>query len=517
MSTSFEDLGLAPELVEALASEGIETPTPLQEAALPVVRRGNNLLVSAGPGAGTLVTYGAALLDRIQPRDATSGPEVLVLVPFAKGASNLAESLSRLGTVTGHGIAALGSHWLMPERAQILFATPGDLLGLVERSAIELGEVLAVVIDGAATIQAVAGLDTVAAILDCLPAEAQRIVLSLPTTSEVEAFASRHAKRLVHIPPRSLEGDEAVPPRGALAYRVVDEMTETGALDLVAELLGDGSAQHVLLFVRSDDRAADVGDFLTLYGYVAGAPGDEDAPVWLGVDEVELLPLMEKTEQLAVISVDVPSGPDSLDRRHGRGRGGHVLVRPRELAHLKDVAARTGFGVTSSAAPGEDRIADDLIATVEAVEKAMEEEDVSAYLLVLESLFQEHDPAEIAAAAVALLRKKRSSAPSEPALSTKAPASWVKLYVSLGRKDEAGPGDIVGAIAGEAGVDASKIGRIDVKESFSVVEVRTEIAEKVIQALNGTTVRGRSVRVDYDRGGPRGGRERPSKRHSQPK
>ena len=64
---SFEELGLAPELVVALGSEGVEEPTPFQGAAIPVIRRGNNLLGRAGPGAGTLVAYGAALLDRLEP------------------------------------------------------------------------------------------------------------------------------------------------------------------------------------------------------------------------------------------------------------------------------------------------------------------------------------------------------------------------------------------------------------------------------------------------------------------
>ena len=63
---SFEGLGLGPELVEALTSEGVEEPTPFQTAAIPVIRRGNNLLGRAGPGAGTLVAYGAALLDRLE-------------------------------------------------------------------------------------------------------------------------------------------------------------------------------------------------------------------------------------------------------------------------------------------------------------------------------------------------------------------------------------------------------------------------------------------------------------------
>jgi ATP-dependent RNA helicase DeaD len=75
----------------------------------------------------------------------------------------------------------------------------------------------------------------------------------------------------------------------------------------------------------------------------------------------------------------------------------------------------------------------------------------------------------------------------------------VKLFVSLGERDGLRTGDLVGAITGEAGIEGSQIGRIDLRDTFSLVEVDAEVAEKVIRSLNGVTVKGRSVRVDLDR------------------
>ncbi|HSR42569.1 MAG TPA: DEAD/DEAH box helicase, partial [Longimicrobiales bacterium] len=336
---SFEELGLGPELVEALAAEGIERPTPFQEAALPVIRRGNNLVGAAGPGAGTLVAYGAGLLDRMDP--AGTGLRALVVVPFAAGARRLAVSLGRLATLTGHSVAALGSPWALPERADVLFATPADLLARIGRSDLELAELQALVLDGVSTLQSVAGPEALEAVLESVPSGAQRVFLSLPLTAGVEDLAERHARRAVHVPPRSVHGRPTdVPDRGQVGYRVVDELGDEAVLALVSELLDSGRARHLALFVRSEDRAADLGDHLTLHGYVAGAPGDPDVPVWLAVDELEALPALEAAEELEVVSVDVPAGPDALDRRHGGGRGGMVLVLARELSHLKDVAAR---------------------------------------------------------------------------------------------------------------------------------------------------------------------------------
>ena len=80
---SFEDLGLTPELVEALAADGLEQPTSLQAAALPVIRRANNLFLAAGPGSGVTVAWGAALLDRVEGEGDT--PRVVVLTPSRIG------------------------------------------------------------------------------------------------------------------------------------------------------------------------------------------------------------------------------------------------------------------------------------------------------------------------------------------------------------------------------------------------------------------------------------------------
>jgi ATP-dependent RNA helicase DeaD len=73
------------------------------------------------------------------------------------------------------------------------------------------------------------------------------------------------------------------------------------------------------------------------------------------------------------------------------------------------------------------------------------------------------------------------------------------LFISAGQRDGLRPADLVGAIAGEAGLTGDRIGRIEIRESFTVAEVEAAAADKVIRALNGTTLRGRSVRVDYDR------------------
>jgi ATP-dependent RNA helicase DeaD len=527
VSGSFQELGLDPALDDALAALGFESPTPLQEQAIPVLRRENDATLAAGPGAGTLLAWGAPLLDRIPEEDAGS-PAAVAVVPDRETARRRAESLARLAAFTGHHVAALGSIWASPESAHVVFGTPGDLLGAVQEARLDLSGLTAFVVDGGAAVETRAGLREVLTLLETLDGGVQRILVSLPVSPALEELADAHLRRAVTLPPSSVSHDaEASPDRGVLRYRVVSPPREAAVLVHVARSLEEG-ARHVLVFVRDEDRAADLGDDLELHGFPAGAPGDPGTPVWMGVGELDALRAVSDWEGVEVVSADVPAGPDALDRRHGGERGGILLVLPRELAHLRDVAWRTGYRLQAHPLPPETRVSDDLVDTLDRLERALAREDVAPYLVILETLFEEHDPAEVAAAAVALLRRRPDAAggatsakagrATDSAPSSGAPTTWTRLYLSVGSRDGAGPGDLLGAIIGEADVDGDQVGRIDLRESFSIVEVQSPVAEQVIEALNGTTVRGRSVRADYDRGskerarGAAGGRDRGSGR-----
>ncbi|MEK9507348.1 DEAD/DEAH box helicase [Gemmatimonadota bacterium Y43] len=518
---SFEELNLAPELVEALAAEGIERPTALQSAAIPVVQRGHNLVAAAAPGAGVLVAVGAPLLGRLEAVEGR--PVGLILTPTADRARALAEALGRIAMATGHRVAALGAPWALPERASILIATPADLLAGLAESTLTLEGVEALVVDGAAILEQLGALADLEAVAEALPSESQRVIVSLPITPAVRDFADRHARRSVTVPPQDAEGaGDAVPARGTVAVRVVSGEKEEEAAALAHDLLTD-DVRHLVVFVRSEDVAADLGDRLALRGFGVGPAGTEDAPVWLVVDDLEGRQALDALDDDtgAAISYDAPADPDALDRRHGGGHGGTILAEPREAAHLRDVAARTGYRLDFQATrTGPRPTGGGLQALLARVESALATHDVDAYEIVLEPLFQRHGPAAVAAAALALLRAstpERSSAPAERASAAvpEGSAPYARLFVSLGSKDGVKPGDLVGAITGEAGIQGEEIGRIDIRETFSRVDVMRGVADKVIAALNGTTVRGRAVRVDLDRserGGGRGSGDRPGGR-----
>ena len=288
-------------------------------------------------------------------------------------------------------------------------------------------------------------------------------------------------------------------------------------LSVVDDVLSEG-ARHVLLYCGTEDRAADVGDYLTLHGFVAGAPGDADVPVWLAVDALEAREAASAATECIVVSADCPTDPDTLDRRHSVGmEGGVVVLVPREVAHLRALSKRTGYTVTPF--PPKPTEVASITALRQRVVDALGDERAAPYLLVLEPLLVDHDPAEVAAAALWLLDSGRtrdgaSSAPqpSAPQSASTPTPSWAKLFVSVGERDGLEKGDLLGAITGESGVRGDSVGRIDIKQSHSLVEVHDTVAAQVIRAINGTTIRGRAVRADFDRPRKSGPSRRPGPR-----
>lgn len=511
---SFQDLGLSPELVDLLAAEGIDFPTPVQEDAIPVIRRGNNLVLRAGPGSGILVAYGVALLDRLEPEG--PGPLALVATPTRERAAALAESLARLARYSETLVASLDRGWAVPERAHVLFATPGDFMDAVRGSRIKLEGVEALVVDGAAGLRDPGGIDELETLVEVVPSSCQRVLVSLPLTDEAEAFAEQHMRRAVRVPPDSGSQDDRAPRRGEVGYRVVGEPREAAAIGSVARLLEAGH-RHVAVFLSSEDRAADLGDHLTLHGFRAGAPGDESPPVWLAVDDLALrrrLQEMDDSSSVATLSVDVPHGPDSLDRRHGAGGESVVLTLSREVPHLKEIARTSGYGLVPAPEPATPGIARELEELRSRIRRGLADESLAPWHLVLEPLFEEHAPAEVASALAAVLHRRSRDAgtePSGPAGTGTPPGAareraWVRLFLSVGKKDGVGPGDLLGAVTGEARIEGARVGKIEIRDSYSLVEVDQKVAGTVIEALNGVTIKGRSVRADYDRG--RGGRGR---------
>src|SRR6266568_4141169 len=127
----------------------------------------------------------------------------------------------------------------------------------------------------------------------------------------------------------------------------------------------------------------------------------------------------------------------------------------------------------------------------------LETENIEPELALLTPLLERYDPAEVAAALLRMSQRPSATGGSPPA--TAAAPGRTKIFVNVGKKDRAGPKDLVGALIREVGLEKTALGKIEVREAFSVVEVAAGEAERVVRGLTGVTIRGRRVAARLDR------------------
>ncbi len=347
-----------------------------------------------------------------------------------------------------HAVTGLGrtAALLKEGRVGVLAGSPADLAALVTRSALKLDTLETLVIAWPESFSA--ELDT---LLGEAP-EARRVILSWDPHGLTD-FIERHARRA------EIVGD--IP------------------LDSSARPLGPvASARYAV--VPAARRALAVRDVLDAVRSVrpyVWKGGDVTAPAELPDAVVATtLPTREELRLLAAIAQPL------------------VVALASQIPYLKSIASLSPFALPSAADRAQDRGA----ALRAAISARLTQSDVDAELAVLAPLFEEHDPALVAGALLAISRQP--SAVSQPSPVASPQSGWAKVFVTVGTKDRASAKDLVGALIKEVGLQKGQIGKIDVRETFSLVEVSPDAADEAVRRLSGVSIRGRRVTARPDRG-----------------
>lgn len=508
---TFDDLNIVPELVRGAQDLGWRAPAGLQKDVTPVIRRGNNVVVLGSAGSGAVGAYGLGVLDRLSRAGREPGdPLALVLVPDAHASEAVALSLARLAGPSHLLVRALGTGWASAP-THLLVAGVEAALAAVGSSELKLDRLEALVIDGADLLLGTPQWPQLETLVDAVPAQAQRVLVTGRFDDAIDRFVDGHVRKAMTIPPRS-EAEEPPAEGAAVQYAVVMEADKPA---VAVQLLAEMDEDQLAVVCRSADRVEMVRSELRARGSLGEGSTDSRVLI-LAREEAD-----QRSIQAGVLSYDVPFDSGELEALH-RG-GGAVLVTPRERAHLVRIGRRAGIPIRGVPVPTPPETA------VQALRdriRAAARGDLTPELAVLEPLLAELPAAEVAAAAIYLVREAAPGSGETPPSPSTGPAartgtvaaapppdagSWVRLFLGIGHRDDVGPGDILGAITGEAGVSGDRVGRIEIRDSHSTVEVASAVATTVIQALNGRSLKGRSLRVDYDRKGrsdrgERGGR-----------
>ena len=550
MTPNFADLGLVPALVGALTALGYEEPTPIQREAIPPLLGGRDLLGQAATGTGKTAAFALPLLQRLPagPPPA-SRPALLVLVPTRELAMQVAEAFHRYGRALGACVVPIygGQPFDQQIRAlrrgvHVVVATPGRAIDHLKRGTLDLAGVTAMVLDEADEMLDMGFADELEQILDAAPAERQTALFSATLPPRIAAIAERHLRDPVRVLIAREKAESGVMPRVRQTAYMLPRAHKVAALGRVLDLEAPTLA---LIFCRTRTEVDVLTETLAARGYRAealhGGMSQEQRDRVMKRARAGTLDLLVATDVAArgldidqlthVVNFDVPASPGAYVHRIGRtGRAGRegvaiTFAEPREHRLLRNIEQVTKQRIEVATVPTAlDVRARRLDVTRASIRDAILAGDLDGYRVVVEALSDEFDVMDIATAAVRLAHLAGAGADADddadiPAAPPPTPraartardgrtvgaarSGMVRIFIGAGRKANLRPGDLVGAIVNEAGIEAGSIGGIEIADRFSLVELPEDRVDDVIVALRATTIKGKRMTVRRDLAGRR--------------
>ncbi len=555
-TTPFASFALDPLLVEAVTSLGFENATPIQAAAIPALLDGNDMIGRARTGSGKTAAFGLPLLEKVKQ----GGPaRALVLTPTRELALQVsaalrtfAKRLEAVRIVTVYGGASYEPQLKALARgATVVVGTPGRVLDHIDRGTLSLGALDYFVLDEADEMLRMGFIDDVEKILSGAPPQRQIALFSATMPEPIRAVAQKHLREPVEISVEeralSVEHIEQkwirVPPR-----------FKADALVRVLRGISDGAT---LVFTRTRTTCSELAERLVAQGMdvdaLHGALTQPARERVLARMRSRQLSTVIATDVAArgldvdhithVVNVDMPDSVETYVHRIGRtGRMGRVgtaisFVTPTEMHKLKQLERRLRVSIAELTVPSDaDIMRTEQAQLRETLLDAARSESTAA-LDWLEALAASSgiDAHQLAGAAVKLLAARErvtlGAPPDEGA------PMWARttdrargprpvreriedevfLFFPVGFSRGIKASDLVGMLANEANVPVARIGRITVLPHKSFVGLPKAEAERVLQVLPSTSLRGTVVpiRLAHDR--PEDERRapppRPSKKH----
>jgi len=555
-ASGFAGLALATELCDALSGLGYEEPTPIQQAAIPPLLEGRDLLGQAATGTGKTAAFALPVLQRL-PRegDKRTEPAALVLVPTRELAVQVCEAMRSYGHSLGARVVAVyGGEPIgrqlgpLKRGVDVVVATPGRALDHINRGTLKLSGLEIVVLDEADEMLDMGFAEEIEEILGNTPEDRQTALFSATMPRRIDGMVRRHLRNPVRVElgrqaPASADG---LPPVRQTAY-VVPRGHKPAALGRVLDLETPAAA---VIFCRTRDEVDQLTETLNERGHRAealhGGLGQQQRDQVMGRLRNQAASLLVATDVAArgldidhlthVVNYDVPSAPELYVHRIGRvGRAGRAgtaitLVEPREHKMLKTIERATGAKIAVEKLPTvADLRARRLELTRAALRESLNEDDLDAFRAVVEPLSEEFDLFKLALAAVKLAHEKggtpfqeeelpevelpqpadgraarreadrRPAGRREPHGSRRASAGTTRLFVGAGRATGVRPQDLVGVITGKSYLSGRDIGAIEIADRFSLVEVPESAADDVIAALRQASIKGRKANVRRER------------------
>ncbi|OKL50102.1 DEAD/DEAH box helicase [Boudabousia marimammalium] len=573
--TTFADLNLPADILQAVQDMGFVTPTPIQEQAIPHLLDKHDVVGVAQTGTGKTAAFGLPLLALVEPH---AGVQALVLAPTRELALQTAESIEQfanrsrgVNTLAVYGGSPYGPQLgALKKGVEVVVGTPGRVIDLIKRGALDLSTIRMFVLDEADEMLRMGFAEDVETIASSVPDDRVTALFSATMPAAIAKVAEKHLSNPVNV---SVSRQSSTTTTVHQTYAVVPFKHKIGALSRV---LATRAADAVLVFVRTRADAEEVSIDLTARGFrTAGISGDvaqrereriverlkdgsldvlvatDVAARGLDVDRIGL-----------VVNFDVPREDEAYVHRIGRtgraGRSGTALTffTPRESGRKRKIEKLTGVPLEEVAIPTPvevsnfraRRMLDSLSGRIEAgrldlyfdlLHDLTTTTDIDIYdiaaALLAKSVGDEGPQQQADTRGKGRIRREElvddegnfvaarfEPGRDEPRKAARhggrrdvrtvhSPGQMRRYRVEVGHRDGVRPGAIVGAITNEGGVDGRDLGKIDIFPSFSLVEISGSLDEEASSRIAHATVSGRQLRISEDHG-PKGGSERGDRR-----
>ncbi len=543
MLPEFENLGLLGRFVDTVEQIGFTQPTPIQQAAIPALLEGRNVVGQAQTGTGKTAAYALPMLQRLQP--GIGAVQALVLAPTRELAIQVVEATERLARGSARILAVYGGQsYQIQKRAlargvDVVVGTPGRLIDLIRQGVLDLSAVRYFVLDEADEMLEMGFIDDVETILGYVPWDRQIALFSATMPEAVRKLAGQYVANPCEIKINPAQVTVAETEQRYLRVR------EENKLAALTRLLETEDVQSALIFARTKLRAQELADGLAGRGFAAEAlHGDLNQSrreTVLNRFRQRAITLLVATDVAArgldienvshVFNYDSPDDAESYVHRIGRtGRAGKKGVAitffvPRERGRIQAVEAYTRQPLREMPIPTREeilarrderfigRLQEQLGAAGQGTEQALiarlsqsglSLEDIAAAAIRLARSSQNEHPleeivepareqrprrpfAQADASALSPYDPRKKAHREQPARlkGQKAGSGMVRLLMNLGNAHGLRPSDVVGAIASEVGIPGRAIGVIDIHAEHTFVDVAERHVQQVLQASSG--------------------------------
>ena len=517
----FEDLNLSEEIIKSVSDMGFEEASLIQSQAIPYILEGKDVIGQAQTGTGKTSAFGIPIIEMYSGKDKIL--QAIVLCPTRELSIQVAEEIKKLAKYKKdfYVLPVYGGQPIerqiksLKKGVQVVVGTPGRVIDHLNRHTLKVENIKMVVLDEADEMFDMGFRDDIELILGKMPKERQTVFFSATMSNEIMKFAKQFQKdpKFIKVVHKELTVPEVEQYYFELKQNMKTEVlsrlidiynpklslvfcnTKKGVDDLVMELQGRGyfvDGLHGDLKQTQRDKV--MGKFRS--GNIDILVATDVAARGIDVDDIDI-----------VFNYDIPHDEEYYVHRIGRtaraGKSGKAFsfAVGRDIYRLKDIQKYTKTKITRQEIPTLTDVKE--VRTnilIEKIKKIMEKDELSYYKKIVDSLLQdEYDSVDIASAILKLYigedKQQKDDEINEKKFKVDS-SKMVRLYINVGKKKNVSPRHIIGAITEETGISGRLIGKIDVYDKFTFVEVPEELKDEILTRLQKKKIRGNKINIE---------------------